>query len=356
MIKNNPVQKKDIRNFSYEELAAYLKAEGERPFRAAQIFEWLYQKGAWSFDEMKNLSKPLRALLAERFILKPHKIAEKQISADGTTKFLFELDDQQRIETVLIPTAKRTTVCVSTQAGCKFGCRVCASGIGGWKRNLTTAEIITQVLHVKKEAKKHSNPLSHIVYMGVGEPLDNFAHVMKSVRIINDKKGLNIGARRITVSTCGVIPGIEQLAKEGMQIELAVSLHGFDNASRNVLMPVNRKYPFDGLMAACRAYIKATKRQITFEYILIKDVTCTEKAAAALKKSFKGIICKMNLIPYNPVSEFDYQTPSRNEMFAFKNQLEQAGIHTPLRTPRGKDVAAACGQLRHAVDNVRNMT
>ncbi|MCK5215902.1 MAG: 23S rRNA (adenine(2503)-C(2))-methyltransferase RlmN [Candidatus Omnitrophica bacterium] len=357
MINKYSEEKFDIRNFSYEELAAYLKAEGERPFRATQIFEWLYQKGAWSFDEMNNLSKPLRVLLTERFILKPRKIAEKQISADGTTKFLFELDDQQRIETVLIPTAKRTTVCVSTQAGCKFGCRFCASGIGGWKRNLTTAEIITQILHIKEESKKHGNPLSHIVYMGVGEPLDNFAHVMKSVRIINDKKGVNIGARRITVSTCGVIPGIEQLAKEGIQIELAISLHGFDNASRNVLMPVNRKYPFDDLMAACRAYIKATKRQITFEYILIKDVTCTEKAAAALKKSFKGIICKMNLIPYNPVSEFDCQTPSRNEMFAFKNQLERIGIHTTLRAPRGKDVAAACGQLRYTVDNVvRKMT
>jgi len=346
--------KQDILNLSFQELNSYLEGNQQKSFRCKQIFDWLYQKGVWSFDDMKNLPKTLRDQLAGQFILKPHKVVDKQVSKDGTTKFLFELDDHQKIETVLIPTETRTTVCLSTQAGCKFGCRFCASGIGGWRRNLSTAEIITQVLHIKEEAQRlacpaggHKKPLSHIVYMGVGEPLDNFEDVIKSIRIINDKRGLNIGARRITVSTCGVIPKIKQLAKEGIQIELAISLHGYDNASRNTLMPVNKRYPFDDLMTACRQYIKETNRQITFEYILIKDVTCTEKAVQALRKAFKGIICKMNLIPYNPISEFDYSAPSRQEMFSFRNRLEKAGVHVIIRAPRGEDIESACGQLRH---------
>jgi 23S rRNA (adenine2503-C2)-methyltransferase len=338
--------KQDIRNLSHSELCQWMESTGELSFRADQIFEWIYQKNVWSFDQMKNLPQSLRERLTEAFILKPNTIAKKEVSSDGTTKFLFDLGDHQKIETVLIPKAKRTTVCVSTQAGCKFGCRFCASGIGGWVRNLSTAEILTQVLHVKEESQKPACPLSHIVFMGVGEPLDNFENLMRAIRILNDEKAVHIGARRITVSTCGVIPKIKQLAQEGLQLELAISLHGFDNDSRNVLMPVNRKYPFDDLMEACREYIQSTKRQITFEYILIKDVTCTEKAVKSLKKAFRGLICKMNLIPYNPVSEFDHKTPSQEEMLVFQKQLEEFGIHATIRTPRGRDVSAACGQLR----------
>lgn len=340
--------KQDIRNLSLVELQEYFRGIGEKAFRTVQVFEWIYQRNAWSFDDMKNLSKDLRSRLEKDFVLQPLRIESKQVAEDGTTKFLFDLDDHEKIETVLIPAKTRTTVCVSSQAGCKFGCRFCASGIGGWTRNLSVAEILTQILHVKEEAQKHARPLSHIVFMGVGEPFDNYENLMKAIQTINDEKGLNIGARRITVSTCGVIPKIKALAKEGLQIELAISLHGFDNASRNVLMPVNRKYPFDDLMAACREYIRETRRQITFEYILIKDVTCTPEAVQALKKAFKGIICKMNLIPYNPVSEFGHQTPSREEMLGFKARLEEFGIHATIRMPRGRDVSAACGQLRHA--------
>ena len=186
----------------------------------------------------------------------------------------------------------------------------------------------------------------------MGESLDNFSNLMKAIRIINSNKAINIGARHITVSTVGLVPKIKELAQEGLQIELAISLHGYDNESRNVLMPVNRKYPFDDLIAACREYIKLTKRQITFEYILIKDITCTDQAAQSLKKAFRGLICKMNLIPYNPVSEFDHKTPTREEMFAFKNRLEEYGIHSTIRMPRGRDVAAACGQLRHQHQNI----
>jgi len=341
------ILKRDIRDLSLEELAAYLKSIAAEGFRAQQIFQWIYQKGAWGFDGMTNIPQGLKDRLEEDFILRPNQIAQKVISEDGTTKFLFDLHDHEKIESVLIPTKTRTTVCVSTQAGCKFGCKFCASGIGGWKRNLSCAEIVTQVLHVKEEALKHQRPLSNIVFMGTGEPLDNFVDLMKAIRIINSNKGINIGARHITISTVGVVPKIKELAQEGLQVELAISLHGYDNPSRNVLMPVNKKYPFDELIATCREYVRLTKRQITFEYILIKDVTCTPHAVASLKKAFKGIICKMNLIPYNPVSEFDHKTPSKEEMVAFRNSLEESGVHATIRTPRGKDVNAACGQLRH---------
>jgi 23S rRNA (adenine2503-C2)-methyltransferase len=337
----------DIRDLSLEELAAYLKSVSVQTFHAQQIFQWIYQKGAWGFDEMTNISQELRERLKTDFILKANTITQKSIAADGTTKFLFNLHDQEKIESVLIPTKTRTTACISTQAGCKFGCKFCASGIGGWKRDLSCAEIVTQVLQVKEEALKHSRPLSNIVFMGTGEPLDNFINLMKAIRIINSNKGINIGARHITISTVGVVPKIKELAQEGLQVELAVSLHGYDNPSRNVLMPVNKKYPFDELIAACREYVRKTRRQITFEYILIKDITCTPHAVANLKKAFKGIICKMNLIPYNPVSEFDHKTPSKEEMIAFGKSLEDSGVHATIRTPRGKEVNAACGQLRH---------
>ncbi len=336
----------DIRNFSYEELLAYMKSIGESAFRAGQIFEWIYQKQVKHFSQMTNLSSHLQKRLQSDFVFFEPKVGEKQISSDGTTKILFDLNDNEKIETVLIPVKSRTTVCISTQAGCKFGCKFCASGIGGWKRNLSVAEIMNQVLYVKEEAQKHDNPLSHIVFMGVGEPLDNFSNLMKAIRIINHKKGINIGARRITVSTCGVIPNILQLGREGLQIELAISLHGYDNESRDVLMPVNKKYPFDDLIQACKDYQRNYRRQITFEYILIKGVTCSEKAIKALKKAFKGLICKMNLIPYNPVLEFNHKTPSRQDMFKFRDQLKSFGIHATIRSPRGQDIAAACGQLR----------
>ncbi len=351
MTLNLMTPKPDIRDLSLEELSSYLISIKAEPFRAEQIFQWIYQKGAWSFEAMSNLSKDLRQHLARDFELKPNVIATKMVAEDHTTKFLFDLYDHEKIESVLIPTATRTTACISTQAGCKFGCKFCASGIGGWKRHLSCAEILTQVLHVKEEALTHQRPLSNIVFMGTGEPLENFDNLFKAIRIINSDKGIGIGARHITISTVGLVPKIKELAKQNLQIELAISLHGYDNESRNLLMPVNRKYPFDELIDACREHFKNTKRQITFEYILIKDVTCTQKAVDSLKKAFRGIVCKMNLIPYNPVSEFDHKTPSGKEMVTFRDSLEKAGIHATIRTPRGRDVGAACGQLRHSTQS-----
>ena len=335
--------KTDIRNLSYEELVSYIESIGEKKFRADQIFDWLYQKNVDSFDGMKNLSKALKEKLEADFTFTSLKVVKELKSEDGTYKALFELSDNEMIETVLIPTKTRATVCVSTQAGCKFGCRFCASGIGGWRRNLEVFEILAQILHMKKH-----QDVTHIVFMGVGEPMDNYDNLISAIKVINAAKGIGIGARRITISTCGVIPKIKQLATEGMQLELAISLHGFNNESRNVLMPVNKKYPFADLVGAVKEYIQATKRQVTFEYILIKDVTCSDEAVKELKKHLKGMICKMNLIPYNPVSEFDHAPPSRKECFKFRDALIDMGVHATVRTPRGRDVSAACGQLRHA--------
>jgi len=342
------MQKQDIRNLSLDDLRDYLKGQGEKPFRAKQIFDWLYKKGADDFSVMANISSSLREKLSNDFSLNTPPVVDEQSSCDETKKFLFQLSDNEKVETVLIPTPRRATVCVSTQAGCKFGCRFCASGMGGWKRDLNCAEILSQVLYAKKAIKEKR--LSHIVFMGTGEPLDNYDNVLKAIRIINAQEGFNIGARRITVSTCGVIPQIKKLAKEGIQIELAISLHGFNNDSRKVLMPVNKKYPFEELIEACREYIKETKRQLTFEYILIKDVTCSDQAAKELGRNLKGMICKMNLIPYNRISEYDHSPPSRGEILSFKDSLKRVGIHATVRTPRGRDVAAACGQLRHTAN------
>lgn len=336
----------NILDLTIEEIEAQLSLVGEKNFRTTQIVEWIYQKSCLDFSQMANLSKELRDKLNSLFCFPEMNVMKEFVSEDGTFKLLFELADGETVETVLIPTKTRNTICVSTQAGCKFGCRFCASGIGGWKRNLSAGEIIGQILHVKKILNDKN--LTHIVFMGVGEPLDNYDDLLKAIRMINHPQAINIGARRITVSTCGVIPKILQLGREGIQVELAISLHGYDNDSRNVLMPVNKKYPFDQLLEACRDYQQNYRRQITFEYILIKDVTCSDQAVQALRKSFKGLLCKMNLIPYNPVNEFDHQTPSRREMFQFRDKLLQFGVHATIRTPRGKDINSACGQLRHS--------
>jgi 23S rRNA (adenine2503-C2)-methyltransferase len=337
-------QRGDIRNLSFADVEAWVLANGEKPFRAAQILDWMYHKGARDFAAMKNVPDRLRQRLTEDFTWATASILEERVSSDGTRKILSELNDKEQIETVLIPAIGRATVCVSTQAGCKFGCRFCASGVGGWSRNLTPAEILSQILTMRQRAGALT--VTHIVFMGVGEPLDNYDNVLRAIRVINDPRGLGIAARRITVSTCGVVPNILRLAREGLQIELAVSLHGSSNPSREVLMPVNKKWDIAVLIDACRAFQRQTKRQITLEYILIKDMTCSEKSARELGQLLRGLICKMNLIPYNPVKEFDHQPPPRAEVFEFQRALVRQGVHATVRMPRGRDVAAACGQLR----------
>ena len=363
------MSKQELLNLSYDEVARYLEAMGEKVFRVAQIFEWIYQKDVMSFDGMKNLPKGLREKLDGLYSLGDVVQAScRDVSSDGTTKFLFTLNDGERIETVLIPAKSRNTVCVSTQAGCRFACKFCASGIGGWKRNLTTAEIISQILHIKNElrtrqsgeAKRESNfgvdgtnneqRITHVVFMGVGEPLDNYDNVMSAIRVINDKRALNIGARRITISTCGIVPGIKLLMEEDLQLELSVSLHGSNDDVRCQLMPINKKYPLELLMSTLRDYVKNKKRQITFEYVLIKDFNCNEKSVKELARLLKGIISKINLIPYNKVEKFEYEPPSRKDVLNFQEQLTSYGIHSTVRMPRGRDISAACGQLRNFTD------
>jgi len=343
------MQKQNIYNLTYKDLSKHFVDIGEKPFRATQVFEWLYKRCADNFDAMTNLSDTLRERLKKDFCLRAVKNVKEQKSSDGTIKLLFELKDSEKIETVVIPTARRTTVCVSTQVGCKFGCKFCASGIGGWKRNLSCAEIIEQIIYVKNYYKKAS--ISHIVFMGVGEPLDNYDNLLKAVYLINSSKGMNIAARRITISTSGLIPGIEKFSKEGVQVELSVSLHSPFDETRDSLMPVNKKYPVAKLINACKDYVKKTNRQVTFEYLLIKDLTCNEKSAIQLGRLLKGLLCKINLILYNEVAEFVYKRPSREEIHKFKDKLDQLGIHFTIRAPRGRDISAACGQLRHKEEN-----
>ncbi len=341
-----PTAKRDIRDLSYEELTAFLDPLGEPQYRVDQIFDWLYKKNVRDFSQMSNLSQALREELAKVFSCTELKVVERHVAVDGTAKFLFGLHDDERVETVLIPTPDRATVCVSTQAGCKFRCQFCASGIAGWDRNLSCGEIVGQILYARDQSPEQT--LSNIVFMGVGEPLDNYDNLIKAIRILNDERGPSIGARRITISTCGLVPQIKKLAAENLQVELAVSLHGSNNEIRSQLMPVNKKYPLPELVQACRDYIQLTNRQVTFEYILIKNLTCTEQAANELGELLKGMICRVNLIPYNRVEEYPHETPSKMEILLFQDKLTRLGVHSTVRTPRGRDAAAACGQLRHA--------
>lgn len=334
----------DIRDYSLEELEDIFRQWHEPLYHGAQVFSWIYQKGVSSFDKMTNLSVALRNRLKEKFTFTRLELVKLRESGDGTKKFLFRLGCGNFIESVLIPAQGRHTVCVSSQVGCKYGCRFCASGLGGFKRNLETGEILTQLLAINYQLKNER--ASHVVFMGTGEPLDNYDNVIKAIRIINSRDGLNIGARRITISTSGVIPGIERLAKEDLQIELSVSLHASDNAARAQLMPINKKYPLQELIAACRKYALETKRQVTFEYVLIKEVNCSDKSAQDLVKLLKGWNAKVNLLVYNPVKELSLSAPHQREAVKFRHILEKGGLIVTLRKSRGQDIEGACGQLR----------
>lgn len=293
---------------------------------------------------MSDLPAGLRRRLKDNFYLFGLNLAKKIKSKDGTEKFLFELSDRNYIETVVIPTEKRVTVCISTQAGCKFACAFCASGLLGFKRNLTCAEIIEQILYLKNNCP--ARRLTHLVFMGIGEPLDNYDNVIRAIRIINSKYSFHIGARRITISTCGIIPGIKRLSEGGLQIELSISLHATDDKTRSQIIPINKRYPLNELIKTCREYIKKTNRQLTFEYILIKGINSDLQNANNLSTILKGLNCKVNLIPANPVKERHIEPPKKKEILAFKDCLVKQGVNVTLRRPRGQDIEAACGQLR----------
>ncbi|MFZ5800514.1 MAG: 23S rRNA (adenine(2503)-C(2))-methyltransferase RlmN [Candidatus Omnitrophota bacterium] len=340
----SPAIKSDLKDLSLADLEEWLKENNFPGYHARQIFSWVYKRGCGDFSGMSDLPVRLRARLVQQFSLMTPQLIKKELSKDGTRKFLFRIADDCAIESVIIPTEKRNTACISSQAGCKFKCAFCLSGASGWQRNLTTAEILGQLLVLNKLIAPQK--ITHIVFMGVGEPLDNYENVLRAARLINSKDGLGLAARRITISTCGVIPAIARLSREGLQIELSVSLHAADNQKRNRLMPVNKKYPLEKLIKACRDYAAATKRQVTFEYLLIKDLNCGPEDAKNLAGLMKGWDCKMNLIPYNPIKGISFATPEKLTALFFQDQLFNAGVHLTLRKPRGADIQAACGQLR----------
>jgi len=325
------------------ELEAFCQSAGEPAFRTKQIWDWLYAKRVFSFDEMKNLPAPIRDRLSEQFRFQCLEKLETKGVAGETQKLLLRLSDDELIETVLIPARNRLTICVSSQVGCKLACAFCASGQCGFQRNLTAGEIVEQVLFA---AGEYGDRPTNIVYMGVGEPFDNYDEVFKSVRILNHSDGLGIGARKITLSTSGVIPGIERLAEEGIQVELSVSLHAPENDLRSELMPVNKRYPLPDLMKACAAYTKKTRRIITFEYTLIRNVNDSPEQARQLVSLLKKFPCRVNLIPLSPVEEFDGERANPAAMKCFFQALENAGINATFRDSKGSRLKAACGQLR----------
>ena len=335
--------KMDVYNLSFAEWESQFKAWGESSFRAKQLWKWLYESWVSEWGQMLNLSQKLRDRLAESYSLEGCK--QKMVSGalGGAQKLLLELADGEQIETVVIPAYDRRTVCVSSQAGCAFKCAFCASGVTGLVRRLECGEIVGQVVAACRVMERRP---SNVVVMGIGEPFDNYDVVLKALRILNFQPGMCIGARRITISSCGVVPGIAKLAAEKEQFELSISLHAPTDVLRSELMPVNKKWPLEELMAACRAYTETCGRIITYEYTLIKGVNdrvCDLKALIHLLRKHR---CKVNLIPLSPVDEFEGETPSKEACERFWSSLNEVGIVTTLRMSKGTDVDAACGQLR----------
>ncbi len=343
--------KPSIRSLPLDEIAAYLATKNERPYRAKQIADWLYRKRVTSFDAMSDLPQGLRTHLAEEFSVARLETVRALGSKDTTQKFLFRLTDGSLIESVLIPASPalysersdRRTICVSTQVGCAYGCKFCASGLDGWTRNLKPDEIVDQLLAVETESREK---IDNVVFMGMGEPLANFANLLRAIRIINAPWGLGIGARHITVSTSGLAPQIRQLAQESLQVHLAVSLHGATDSVRNRIMPINRKYNLATLLEACADYVTRKRKQIFFEYILIAGVNDTDEQAHELAKIGRRVPAKINLIPYNTVEGLPWSRPPIERQEQFLRILRDAGIVATLRREKGHDIDAACGQLR----------
>lgn len=334
--------KADIRSMTMEELEHWVAGLSLPKFRAKQIFAWL-QKGVSSFEEMKNISAADQRLLAVHAFLAVPRIAQKQVSKlDGTIKYLFELEDGQMIESVLMQYEHGTSLCVSSQAGCRMGCSFCASTLGGLSRNLTPAELLNQVVFAQKDSGKR---IGHIVLMGIGEPLDNFDHVIKFLQLVNDKNGLNIGMRNLSLSTCGLVDEIYRLADLGLQLTLSISLHAPSDEIRDTIMPVNRKYPIDVLLKACYDYFVKTGRRISVEYTLIDGVNNSEECALLLAKKIKPLRCHVNLIEVNDVRERGYHG-SREKTQGFLRVLKEQNINATLRRKLGRDIDASCGQLR----------
>ena len=338
----------DIKSMTQEEITDALRAMGEPAFRGKQVFSWLH-KGATDFAEMNNLSKPLREKLGKEFTITAPTVARKQVSRlDGTVKYLWELRDGNCIETVLMSYHHGNTVCISSEVGCPMGCKFCASTIGGLVRRLEPSELLDQVLFSQLDS---GLPISNIVLMGIGEPLDNFDNVMRFLELVNSPDGMNIGMRHISLSTCGLVDKIEQLAERDLQLTLSVSLHSPDDESRSKIMPVNRRWPVDTLLSACRDYFAKTGRRISFEYTMISGVSDSPEQAQLLAKKLAGMGAHVNMIPLNNVTESGLHTSSRQAIRRFQTILEENGVTATLRRTLGSDIDASCGQLRRKYES-----
>jgi len=339
--------KKDIRNFTLGELKEIIISKDEPAYRAGQIFSWLYKKGVASFSSMKNLPKDLQTKLDNDYYIGALELSDTKKSKDKTEKFLFKLRDGNFIETVLVPSKKRKTICISTQVGCRFKCTFCSSGRKGLVRNLTLSEIISQILFLIHELK---HEITNYVFMGMGEPLDNYENLIKAIKIMNDPDAMGIGARRITVSTCGVIPGIEKLKDFKPQIKLSISLHAANDELRNELVPANKIYPLKELIKSCKGFVEKKGRTVTLEYVLIKGKNDFLKDASELVSVARKLNAKVNLIPYSPSRYFKMQPTSKDNQEKFFRKLESEEINVTLRESKGKDIQAACGQLAGSFD------
>ena len=333
-------------SLTQDEIGAAIEIAGDKKWRTAQVWHWLYRDLVDCWDGMNNIPAALRKGLSEQLhdLNATARVKEMEVENGGTNKLLLELHDGEIVETVIIPSKERNTVCVSCQVGCAFGCAFCASGLHGIVRSLTCGEIVAQVVRVAQRLGKRPD---NVVFMGIGEPFANYDAVLKAARIINDGKGIGIGARKITISTCGVVPGMRRFAEEGIQFELSVSLHAPTQELRSQLMPVSAKWPLDELMEVCRWYTEKTNRIITFEYTLVDGFNNRPEHAKLLVKLLRGLKCRVNLIPLNPVKEFSGETPDMRDSVGFLHLLMDAGVNTTLRHSKGRDVNASCGQLRH---------
>ena len=334
---------KNIKDYNLEELKKEMIELGEKPFRAEQIFKWIYQEKVKTFEEMTNLSLELRKKLEENYTMCNYKILKKQESKDETIKYLFDVLDGNAIETVLMRYHHGNSICVSSQIGCKMGCKFCASTGINFIRSLTSGEIVEQIIAVEQDT---GEKISNVVFMGIGEPFDNYDNVVNAIKIINNPKGLNIGARHISISTSGIVPKIYQLAEENIQCTLSISLHATSNEKRSSMMPVNNAYPLEELMKACKDYIKKTNRRISFEYALAKDNNDNLEDAKELVKLLKGMLCHVNLIPINKIENGKFDKSSNENIMKFRDYLNDHGIVATIRRELGSDIDAACGQLR----------
>lgn len=337
---------KSLYDFTYDQMTDMALAQGWKKFRGHQIFQWLYRKRAVSIDDMSDLSKDTRETLKQQFSLTPLELRDKQVASDGTTKYLFALEDGSLIESVLMQFDYGKSICVTSQVGCNMACAFCASGLTKKKRNLTSGEMVAQVLYVQRDLDEKEERLSHIVVMGTGEPFDNYDNVMNFLATVNHDRGLGIGARHITISTCGVVPKIYEFAKEHTQYNLAISLHAPNNALRDQLMPINHAYPLEELMEAIQYYAKENNRRLTFEYILVRGVNDQKEHVNQLAKLLRGLNAYVNLIPYNAVDENGFQGVDHEQAMVFYDALMKQGIRCTIRKEHGADIDAACGQLR----------